>query len=115
MSYSGWSVEQRLGLDLDLVVADQGGNLDEAVGGTGRSEIPPMDLRDRFAVRGVGEVDAGAHDVGRAAAERGDAGRDLVEDVDRLAGGVAAAHHLALAMGRRGAADQDAPADPHRP
>ena len=50
-----------------------------------------MDARHAFPVVGVGQVYARAHDVGRRGAERVEARRNLVEDVDRLAFGIARA------------------------
>ena len=68
----------------------------------------------RFAVGRVLQVDPGAHHVLQFAAQRLDAGRNLVEDVGGLYRSVAAADQLALAMGGGGARHQDAITQAHR-
>ena len=70
---------------------------------------------DLLPAGGVAHIDPRAHDVLERAAERADAGRDLVQDVDGLRIGIARADHLAAAVGRRRAADQDAVAGADRP
>ena len=78
------------------------------------AEISAMHARDRLPLLDVAQIDARAHDILEAAAERAKARGDLVEDVDRLPARVALADDLAAAVGRRRAADQDAVADPDR-
>src|SRR3954451_21190130 len=104
------SPDHRLSLDLDVIVADQL-RLDQGVGRADIAEVAAMHPRHRLPLFHIAEVDAGAHDVLEIAAERRDAGRDLVQDVDGLAARVAFADHLAAAMGGRRAAYQDAVVD----
>jgi hypothetical protein len=56
----------------------------------------------------VTETNARAHHARECAAGRLDTGCDLVQDLDGLAVRVAPPHHLATAVGRRGAAHRDA-------
>src|SRR5271168_4676300 len=108
------SVDDRFGLDLDLVIADQAGNLQQSVGGADFAEIAAVDAGDGLALRGVLQVNPSAHDVLEPAAERDQARGDFVENKDRLPRGVARADDLARAVRRGGAADQDAVLHAHR-
>ena len=56
-------VDDRFGLDLDLVIADQAGNLQQRVGRPYLAEIAAVDAGDGLALRGVLQIDASAHDV----------------------------------------------------
>ena len=58
-----------------------------------------MRARDRLAGVGVLQKDAGAHHVLHAGAERGQARRDLVEDVGRLRRRIARLTMIAAAEG----------------
>src|SRR5215468_1175136 len=84
-----------LGLDFNLVVADECRGLDQGVCGTHAAEVAAVHARGRFPLRGVAQIDARADHVLKRATERPDAGGDLVEDVDRLACDVAGTNHLA--------------------
>src|SRR5271170_5840421 len=101
-------VDDRFGLDLDLVLADQAGNLQQGVDRPDFAEIAAVDAGDGLALRGVLQVDSRAHDVLEPAAERRKARGDLVENKHSLPRWVARADDLARAVRRGGAADQNA-------
>src|SRR4029077_14378299 len=67
-----------------------------------------MDAGNRLPCIGAAQIDPRTHHIGETAAERRDAGCDLIEDIDRLPRRIPGADHLAVAMGRRRAADQNA-------
>ena len=96
------SVNDRFGLDLDLVVADQARHLDQRVRRPDVAEIAAVDARRPASHwRLVAHIDARAHDVLERAAERLDARCDLVEDVDGLAAGIAAGRRPRRCRGSR--------------
>src|SRR5208282_6364661 len=84
------SVDDRLRLDLDFVVADETRNLKHRVGGTRGAEVAAVCARHRLPLPGVPEIDAGAHDVLETRAQRREARGDLVENERRLRRRIAA-------------------------
>ena len=72
-----------------------------------------MGAADGFGIGGVGEVRAGADDVGRRAAEFGDGGENDLETAPGLRFGVAG-RAGAVGFDRRGAGDEDMVADADR-
>ena len=77
-----------LRLDFDQIVADQPADLEHRIPG-GPTEASAVRARDRLPMVCVLEIDAGAHDVVEAGAQRRQARGDLVEDEGRLSGGIA--------------------------
>src|SRR5882724_1116038 len=100
-----------LGFDLDFVVTDEAGDFDQRIGRTNVTEIPAMDARDGFPLRGILHIDASAYDILQARTERREAGRNFVEDVDGLPRGIAWANDFVPAVGRGRTADENARPD----
>jgi len=82
-------------LDLDLVVGDQLG-ADEGVGRSDVAETAAVGRRHRVPLIEIAKIDPCAHHVSKRAAQRLDAGGDLVEEVNRLA--VRIAPHTTAAL-----------------
>src|SRR4028119_1523273 len=109
------SINDRFSLDLNSVVPHQARDLKQRIRRSHPPEVPTMHPRDRLPIVGVAEINTGSNGVCERSAQRGDARRNLIQNVDRLPFGVARTNNFARTVSRRRSAYKNAVADPHRP
>ena len=107
-------IRDSLGLDFDFPFgADQRRNDEHRRGGADRAEYGAMRLSDAIGIGGVGDIHAGAHNVGEAAAQGFERFADDRQAARGLHSGVADGRRT-VGLDRRAAGDVDAIADPDR-